>query len=555
MDFPMIANRYELYKMIMKSDEGTWWRAHDNSLKREIILLQLEGEQQTATLKSLGADAVQVSGESFFQVLNAGTDGENSFVVFSPQTGMPLYQYAENHAMPLQSALEIVFTAGQRLQEGLRQGTPAFSVSFDNLWLTEKHELLVMNYWTEARSSRTGTFGLSSLLYQLCTLHPLAPRQYDTFVSRMQSALKYELPTQRSSVIALSKRVYQGDEPALSYMSTIKEIINQPSIPIAGAAEAEAAPVPEAHAEPLYTAPETASSSYHYADEIAAKDEPSGYSASEDEPAVERQIPEESNSSRMDRNRSHESQAGQGMKSKRTKRITIIAGCILFFSLLAGAVIWANQLSNSRDTAAETTDNASNQQHDEQETNQDQPTDQDSGSADSEQGSQDASSNNDSSEQGAQNQPDSSNQQPEETNTDEGSSQTNPDQSSGSDAANSNNGTDNGTGTSTPNGDTTPPATTDPTAPTEPVTPENPTTPGEPAEPGTELPAVEQGKAPNLVGLTKEDAEKQALAAGLKYSFVIESQEGGTKGTVFKQEPAAGSEVKKGDRITFSVVR
>ncbi|WP_195570603.1 PASTA domain-containing protein [Paenibacillus sp. 1001270B_150601_E10] len=558
MDYPVIANRYELYKMIMKSDEGTWWRARDNSLKREIILLQLQEEGQAETLKSLGSDAVQVSSESFFQVLNAGTDGKTSYVVFSPQTGMPLYQYAENHAMPLQSALEIVFTAGQRLQEGVRQGLPAFSVSFDNLWITEKHELLVMNYWTEARSSRTGTFGLSQLLYQLCTLHPLAPRQYDTYVSRMQSALKYELATQRSSVMALSKRVYQGNEPVLSYMSTIKEIINQPNIPIAGVSEPEPAPVqqvPEVPAYPTYTAPEPEVNRYSTPAEPALSVPSRGFDSQqmeEEEKGEEYAPPVDERRPRTDRNRTVEQPSPSSANSKKIKRISIIAGVILFFGLLAGAVIWANQLSSSRGAEAPT--DISTEQPDQngsdQQDNAEEPTTPEDQNASTTDGSD-------------------STQAPQDQNQDQGSSNTGTEQpstgsddstSTGSNSSNngsntSNNGNDNTGNATSPgnnNENTTPPATTDPNQPVEPT---NPTTPEQPNQPGTELPAVEEGQAPNLVGLSREDAEKQALAAGLKYSFVIEASEGGTKGTVFKQEPAAGTPVKKGDKITFTVVR
>lgn len=59
---------------------------------------------------------------------------------------------------------------------------------------------------------------------------------------------------------------------------------------------------------------------------------------------------------------------------------------------------------------------------------------------------------------------------------------------------------------------------------------------------------------PPLVGLTRETAEKEALALQLKYDYFIEPSDQ-EQGTVFKQVPEPGTEVPKGTRITFYVSR
>ncbi|PYI55497.1 PASTA domain-containing protein [Paenibacillus flagellatus] len=58
---------------------------------------------------------------------------------------------------------------------------------------------------------------------------------------------------------------------------------------------------------------------------------------------------------------------------------------------------------------------------------------------------------------------------------------------------------------------------------------------------------------PSLVGLSKADAEKQALAAGLRYSYFLEANAQAAAGTVFKQDPAPDGKVAKGSRVTFYV--
>jgi serine/threonine-protein kinase len=60
----------------------------------------------------------------------------------------------------------------------------------------------------------------------------------------------------------------------------------------------------------------------------------------------------------------------------------------------------------------------------------------------------------------------------------------------------------------------------------------------------------ENVKVPSLTGLTKEAAEQQALALGLRYSFYIETNQLAA-GTVFKQEPQPNEEAAKGSRVTF----
>ncbi|WJH37360.1 PASTA domain-containing protein [Paenibacillus sp. CC-CFT747] len=70
--------------------------------------------------------------------------------------------------------------------------------------------------------------------------------------------------------------------------------------------------------------------------------------------------------------------------------------------------------------------------------------------------------------------------------------------------------------------------------------------------PSAEGAKAESGIVPALVGLTKEDAEKQAVAAGLHYNFFLEN-DSLPAGAVFKQDPPAGTPAAKGDNVTFWV--
>ncbi|MZQ86882.1 PASTA domain-containing protein [Paenibacillus sp. 5J-6] len=104
-----------------------------------------------------------------------------------------------------------------------------------------------------------------------------------------------------------------------------------------------------------------------------------------------------------------------------------------------------------------------------------------------------------------------------------------------------------GTAANSPNATVTPQssATPSPTPTGKPVVAETLPT-------GDDAEQAEKGIVPNLVGHTREDAEKMALASGLRYQFLLEPSTA-DKGIVFKQDMVPGTTVNDGDRITFWV--
>ncbi|MBD8497171.1 Stk1 family PASTA domain-containing Ser/Thr kinase [Paenibacillus arenosi] len=550
-----IADRYEINGEIMQSDDGVWYRALDTSLNREvfILLIRPEARSYSEAFPQLFSEVGHVSNESFLQILNAGTNEEQRYVVFHARKGMPMYQYAERHAVKLQTTLRWVQTAGELLLQGERSGLPSFSVSFDNLWITENDEILVMNYWKEAVGSRTGTIGLSQLLYQLSTLHALAPRQYDIYASRVQSILKHDLPAQRDAVLALTKRVYESDVAVSEYVHTLEEIRERPHSFVKTAAPI--APIMEEHEEvkeerQAYTEPTAAPLvaseppvplSRTKTNHEPKADQRSNHSATESGNKVKA---EESALSPEERSAFEHKES----RSDRFKVGIMIAGIALFFTLLAGAVIWANSLT-SDETVATTPTNEQQQET-------------------TEPGSEETAQPDNSTNMNETNE--TTDTQKQDTNTSDannGGTTVPSEETETVPTPNTNNQEEQPVvpdvnqneqpTTETDNGVQQP----DPTVPTDPNNPDStivpPTgenvTPLDPNRPQPEIPA--EGTAPNLVGLTLEEAEKLTKDAGLKYSFFKENHEGGEPNTIFKQEPEAGAAVKKGDRITFYVVR
>ncbi|MEW9701397.1 PASTA domain-containing protein [Paenibacillus sp. SI8] len=73
-----------------------------------------------------------------------------------------------------------------------------------------------------------------------------------------------------------------------------------------------------------------------------------------------------------------------------------------------------------------------------------------------------------------------------------------------------------------------------------------------PKKSDTDQEELKETAVPSLVGMAQEDAEKAALAAGLHYEYHLEANEQ-AKGTVTRQDPAAGTKGLQGDSVTFWV--
>lgn len=65
--------------------------------------------------------------------------------------------------------------------------------------------------------------------------------------------------------------------------------------------------------------------------------------------------------------------------------------------------------------------------------------------------------------------------------------------------------------------------------------------------------SVTAGVVPDLRGMSQPDAEQMLLKLGYRYSFEIKSGGDTPAGTVYQQQPAAGSKAEQGARVTFYV--
>ncbi|GAC43252.1 PASTA domain-containing protein [Paenibacillus popilliae] len=510
-----IAERYQLNSVIFHLGGGILFEAVDMSLQRDVFIYVVENTNsgRAEEYRTAFGNVSHFSNNRFFQMLNAGMAGQDFYVVFMAYSGMPLVKYVQRHALSSTKVLSMIYELGTSIQEALEEGVSRFPVTIDNVWVTADNQLMMMNYWTQAEEGEHGTTALYRLLYQLCTLDPHVPSQFDVVETRLYGALKELNSVQRDSVLKLMKKVHAKDASLFTFMVGLREIIELPDVPIQASRDV-AAPVYTA-ATPLEEWPPR---------RPLAESEPDGVEEDED---LDEDLAEEEDHGEYER---MEAASFNG-----SKLLLIVACVCVFFAVLGGAVIWANSLSKVNETAAVT-----------------EPVTTQGGDSDV-----------------AEEQPDGSGDQTEHgavvPDGGDSGSVVEPDASAGSNGGSSGSHTDSGTSVGQ---ESQQPGITDPgTVPTHPG-PADPgtTTPGTgtpdtgtPIDPGPPAEVAQTGEGevqvPSLIGLTLEQAEEQVKAAGLRWQYFKENSEEQPPGQVFKQEPEPGAAIKLGERVTFYISR
>ncbi|PZM65225.1 PASTA domain-containing protein [Paenibacillus dendritiformis] len=532
-----IAERYQLNSVIFHLGGGILYEAVDMSLQRDVFIYVVENTDsgRAEEYRAAFGNVSHFSNNRFFHMLNAGMSGQDFYVVFMAYSGMPLVKYAQRHALSSDKVLSMIYELGTSIQEALEEGVSRFPVTIDNVWVTADNQLIIMNYWTQAEEGEHGTTALYRLLYQLCTLHPHVPSQFDVVETRLYGALKDLNSAQRDLVLKLMRKVHAGDASLFTFMVGLREIMEQPDVPMQASRDV-ATPVFTA-APPLEEVPSRRPLADSEPDDVEADED---LAEDEDDDEYERKEAASFNGSKM---------------------LLIVACVCVFFAVLGGAVIWANSLSKDNEPVAVTEPG--------QEGGSDTAAEQPDGSGDN---ADNGAVVPDGGDSGSVADPDTSvSSNGESSSSNGGSSSSNTD--SGSSAGQGSQRPDTNAGTPT-QPDTQYPGTTDPgTTPTEPGTIDPGTTPPgtgmpdtgtptDPANPGTETPPAEAGQTgegevqvPSLIGLTLEEAEEQVKAAGLRWSYFKENSEEQPAGQIFKQEPEAGAAIKKGERVTFYISR
>lgn len=427
-----IDDRYLLFKAIQPLEDGVLYNGQDIFLKRDVFLYLVDkkGEVDSKDFGQSFGQASRFTNEHFFHILNAGVTGSHIYVVFKAYNGNPLAKSIHQHTLRSLEILTAVFELGKSMQDAMEEQIYGFSVTADNIWLTEDKQLKIMNYWSGGEQGQTGSIGLSNLLYQLFTYSRAVPPDQETYEANIIPTLQGLRADQREALLATIRRVFRGEHSLSSFVLSLKEILlvstsmEQPAVPVFMEQPQKEQPAQK------YDPKEW--------EEVELEDEEDEEEEYETAPVVSKK------------------EKGRSKRQFGTLKILFIVFVFCVVFVLVFAFLLSNPFSRPNKSGTSTPPSA----------------------------------------------PPTESVQP------------------------SAKPTQNGKATS---------ASPKPT----------PT----PTQADSQTAA---GTVPNLIGMTKQEAEKAAIAAGLRYKFVIEPSDQ-PDGTVFKQNPEPGSPAKKGDSLSFTV--
>ncbi|MGW9124305.1 PASTA domain-containing protein [Paenibacillus chitinolyticus] len=222
-----IGERYVLTEPIHPLADGVMYAGKDLSLHRDVFLLMVEksGDASSSDYLRVLGQAAQFSDERFFHILNAGLAENHVYTVLTAQKGTPLPAQLGRHRMRGIEIVSAVFDLGKGMQEAMEEGISGFSVTAENMWLTEDNRLKVMNYWSPGKLISRGSLGLCTLLYQISTHSKQGPATFDQYQENVVPALTGLTSGQKEALLALSRRVFREEVSLSSFIFSLREII------------------------------------------------------------------------------------------------------------------------------------------------------------------------------------------------------------------------------------------------------------------------------------------------------------------------------------------
>ncbi|WP_068776008.1 Stk1 family PASTA domain-containing Ser/Thr kinase [Paenibacillus sp. FJAT-26967] len=222
-----IGERYVLFEPVHPLADGVMYAGKDLSLHRDVFLLMVEktGDDFASDYLRVLGQAAQFSDERFFHILNAGVTDHHLYAVLTAQKGNPLLARLGRHQMRGNEVLAAIFELGKGMQEAMEEQISGYSVTAENMWLTEYNGLKVMNYWSPGKLVQRGSLGLCTLLYQICTHSRQAPSNFEQYQSNLIPSLDGLTSAQKEAFLALARRVFREEVSLSSFTFNLREII------------------------------------------------------------------------------------------------------------------------------------------------------------------------------------------------------------------------------------------------------------------------------------------------------------------------------------------
>lgn len=191
---PFFADRYELSESWSKAADGWLASARDPKLNREVLLWRtvvLSDVEKEELLRRLGA-AARFSHNRFMHILDVSVTGTEVYAVLAKKDGFRLSDRIHTLGWNGRAILEQLKELIPAIREAKRERLPDFSITADNLWLDQTGKLQIIQYWLAAPEKERDVYGITTLLYQLCTdgtEGPVSMREFQQAVKRRLDGL------------------------------------------------------------------------------------------------------------------------------------------------------------------------------------------------------------------------------------------------------------------------------------------------------------------------------------------------------------------------------
>jgi serine/threonine protein kinase len=220
-----IGNRYFIDQPIFLTDEGGLYNGKDPTLQRDVFLYVIEAGKANDRdyLRKVGEVSSFVD-ERFMHIMDVGSDDTRFFAVMNHCEGSPLLHILEHHNLTVDMIFSLIYDLGQGLLEVMEERAVEFSVSAENIWISN-NQLKIINYWSQEEYNRRGTRGLCYLLYQLCVRSYAVPASEEVYGKSLWAALGGLRTERKEALIKITLRAIGGDDSLASFMQGLRVVL------------------------------------------------------------------------------------------------------------------------------------------------------------------------------------------------------------------------------------------------------------------------------------------------------------------------------------------
>ncbi|MFD0676325.1 MULTISPECIES: PASTA domain-containing protein [unclassified Paenibacillus] len=229
-----VSNRYTREELIIPLDNGLLYRGKDLSLQRIVFIYAVPHQGQPdaqAYIHQIG-NSVQITNSApYMHVFDVEMDQSHIYIIMKYIKGNPLQQVMLNHTFTFQEAAAFVTGMGQTLMEIAEDRPLNFSISPNNLWVSDELQISLINTWDQSHHKHRLSKELSGVLYCLVTQTDKLPADTEALRHGLQnSQLLEELSlSQKKAVVTAIIHAYEERISALSFIQNLKELFHAPN--------------------------------------------------------------------------------------------------------------------------------------------------------------------------------------------------------------------------------------------------------------------------------------------------------------------------------------